>query len=250
MKRLSAVLLAAVLMTPAMAYDIDDVYVFAWVGEANGANRAVCVFDFGAKQIAFGYKWNDDTDVSGLRPTSTDQAAWNYENGYFDTYWQTEMAPNGPLQPNTSEALLLTLKAANIPGLTIEYTYWSSFGMSPAVFSFDGYGRIHSDTVPTGESSGVGYYPTFWVLGYIDDWNEIYTPNDSLATWDPSGFGASQRILEDGFMDGWSQDTWVYGDAVKPFEPSEPTIPTIPEPATMSLLAVAALGLLKRRRAR
>jgi len=205
MKRLTAALLAAALMTPAFAYTVDQVDITATVGD--GSKQAIGVIDFGVKSFAFAYQW---------------------ETG----------AP-------TSETMLLALHDANI-GLTLDYSP-SAWGIFVNVFTyFDG------TTTYVLESDGTDW-PMFWVSGHggytedLWDWDtgsflgENIVPADTTGdgeNWSMPTMGVSAVKLIDGGFSGWA-----LGDAV-------PSTPVVPEPTTMSLLALAALGLLKRRAAR
>jgi len=233
MKRLSAALFAAVLMTPALAaITMDQVDIAATVG--SGSNQAICVVDFGGtNSFAFAYQWNDGATVS--RPAAAEDAA-------------PYMAGGMTVGANTIEAMLLALETAS--GLTISYHY-DYCSLFVTGVSYQGSSMVDA-YYTTGEglclwqSGHAGYLQT--------DYDEFYNPIGSTwidamtpdgVTWVQS-YESTASVLSDGYFIGWTPVNWLTGEGLE----NTPRTPVVPEPTTMSLLTLAALGLLKRRTAR
>jgi len=241
MKKLPCVLLAASAfgfsLSQAAAYTPDDVVVSDWARSAADTAaedaRAVCVVDFGAVSYAFGYAWEAGDAVT--RPAST----------FAGTFGATADAATG-------EAMLLCLDDQT--GLDVGYHYHDTLGFAADSFGYAGQSIASDGWVTT--------YLGYWISG-APAWDEQIWAQDGEGNWyladtihhdavpgdgenwTPSGFGAAGRVLEDGFFDGWSQESVASG-----YTPvNVPTTPT-PEPGTMAVLCVGVAGLLGRRRTR
>lgn len=71
-------------------------------------------------------------------------------------------------------------------------------------------------------------------IGYAggEDWWHYWTKDGESAGWAAPSVGAVDRVVEDGFSDGW-----IYGRAG-----------TVPEPASLALMLIGGLLIGKRRR--
>ena len=197
MNRLSAALLAVLLVSPAFAYTFDDVKITEWFGSDDGANQAVCVVTFeepgfvaapGAS-FAFGYRWDGDLTVTDML---------NDLNG--------------------------------VHGLTVK------------ILMHDLYGAFLNGIVMS-ESLAIGSL----TVDYPDPSPYLWLSNDG-ENWAAAPFGVQGVSIANNEFYGFTAAyyDWI-NDATTTYAPATPTIP---EPATMSLLAVATLGLLKRRTSR
>ena len=215
----------------APAYTFDQVQVEQWVGTGN--NEAMCVFDFGGgNSYAFGYRWNDGDTFA--RPTSV-------FSGWAGEYGEAAL----------SEGMLLSLDAST--SLTITSHYNNTFGYQLDSVSYDGH-SLDNDWVTT--------FAGFWISGsgaWDEDiwaevppgsgnWQIIETINHPASAgdgenWTPSGSGASFRTLSGGYWDAWTLEQTANG-----YSPvNTPNVP-VPEPATIGLLAIGTVGLIRRRR--
>ena len=196
-----------------------------WVDSAidgSGDNAALCVMDFKdpttavGPRYAFGYRWDDSETID--RPGTS-------------TYAQN----NPTVGSNTSEALLLTLDGQG--GAAVVSSYHNIFGFSLTSLSYDGETMVGD--------WGAGYYLGLWWDGNTA-WDDGFTGSGPAAapngTFDVSGMGASSRLLEDGFADAWSLELSASYPAA-----NTPTYPA-PEPATMTLLGIGAVAMLRRRK--
>lgn len=225
------VLLAAVLWAMplhAAEYNFHGklVDVEHWTG--TGPNEALMVLDFGGDDsYVLGYRWTSGTTVN--RPG---------DSAYVQSH--------PTVDAHVTEALLLSLAADSASGFGLGYAYHNTFGFSVNSLSYAGH-TIVSDWVNT--------YAAFWLSGhqeYTDyQWDPVEEDyvavlNPAMSpdgeTWAYSGLGASTRVLEDGFYDGWTA-----GDATT-FVAQPPSINFVPEPGTLMLVAMIAGMSLHRRR--
>ncbi len=214
--------------TTGFGHTFDDVIIESWAGPAgvadpsNATYRAVTVVDFGeGNSFAFGYGWNDTETTS-------------------------------------SEAMLTALQAAD-NGLTVESSTHNTFGMSVYGFAYQGYVILGSPLFDIPE------YPANWWSGAParteDIWEEVppgsgnWVITDTIEhsetagdgeNWAYASTGVRDRVLADGYWDGWTQGDGSYGSF-----PAEPVAPVnVPEPMTLTLFAVGSLGLMRTRRRR
>ena len=213
-------------------YTFDDVVIESWAGPAgvadpeNATYKALTVIDFGGgNSFAFGYGWNS--------PETTN-----------------------------SEEMLTALKNAD-NGLTVNSSTHQTFGM--AVYGFVYTDRLAQDhTILGSPFFDIPQYPANWWSGAPARSEEIWEPNPDTGVWelvDTIDFpaapadgenwlyaskGVRDRVLVDGYWDGWTQGDGPYGTI-----PPEPVAPVqAPEPMTMTLLALGSLGLMRTRRRR
>ncbi len=212
-------------------YDFNQktVVVESWAGA--GDNEALCVIDFGQDSFAFGYRWDEGDTFT------------RSSSGFADFYGYTAGA-------NLSEAMLLALDEQT--GLSVSYHYNNALGMALDAFEYDGQVIESDGWVTTYLSFYISGHPAFdepvWeeVPPGSNNWVQTDTINHDAMdadgeNWIFSQWGASGRVLQDGYYDGWTE-----GDA-QTWTSSAPDVPT-PEPCTLALVALGAAGVIIRRR--
>jgi hypothetical protein len=102
-----------------------------------------------------------------------------------------------------------------------------------ATIEFMGFGNIMTAFRYQGQD-----VTTTWMADYLSAWNSTDGQNWSYAIE-----GIDQRELTDGDYDGWA-----YADGNYEENPAIPPVTPTPEPASMALLGIGAMGLLRKRR--
>ncbi len=191
---------------------------------AAGANAAAGV----------NWTWFDgnsiDIDYSIGSGTNSSLMIVDFQNGSYyamEYKWDQNLDANDPVTGwDMLEALCVwdDPNDANAPvnpsGLMeYQYTDWG-WGITLDRFSYGGNDETAGSVSP---------WPS-WVY-YLSD-------NSTNTFGATSGVGAGDRALSDGSWDGWSWHEDGFGTGAAP----------IPEPATLSLLAIGAATLLRRRR--
>ena len=127
--------------------------------------------------------------------------------------------------------MLTAIDAAN-PDLSIEYGSDPTFGFFPTRFTY-------GSRSLSGFDAGT---PGYWAYYTADG------TSSQPSSWTFSGVGASSRTLADGSWDGW---TWAPAPDYAATPPNADIIPAapVPEPATLLVLSLGGLALLRRRRA-
>ncbi len=132
----------------------------------------------------------------------------------------------------TAEDMLLALDAAG--DLTVHHQFFEFGGVSSIFidgFSFDGNSAVPSFEGAAGES---------WSYWIVDD--RVAGPSFYVS----SPTGATDRVLEDGSIDGWSLNISEFNSMGLDPTFTQPTV--IPEPASAALLMLGGLVLARRRR--
>lgn len=204
------------------AATFDDVK--AWVG--SGSNQAALVID-----------WNDGkTDESLL---------WGYRwNG--SATGEDMLRAIVAADPN----LYITVSGTTPYGVALfgigyDTTGGNDFATTPAIIFVN---RVHENDSYNGNdgffpANPLDHYQSGWYAGYWSYWIKDTTNDD----WGYSGLGMTSRQLVDGSWDGWSFDDFSGTSGT----PGEPVAALIPEPASASMIGLAALFLavgLRRRK--
>ncbi len=206
--------------------------VEAWAQSSPSAQQyeVLVGMDFGeGEEYTFGYRWNDGDTVT--RPTRVP--------GDLDYVDYLTYTGNYGLEAagNTSEAAILALDT--LADMALTTLYHGVFGQSVT--------NIYYRTSEMGISITGQSWPALWLCGregYMD-WMGIWHPAVSASdrTWEIADFGISGRVLASGYWDGWSQ-------RASDWSTDEPNIAPVPEPASISLLVLAGVAMVFRRRNR
>ena len=136
----------------------------------------------------------------------------------------------------TGEEMIQAIAAAD-PDLTLEITSYS-FGDAVSTIGFNG-----SPYGPTGPGS---HYASGFNTGTPGFWAYYLGSGATVPTWAESATGMGDRNLADQAWDGWSWSA-NFVDTPPSAAPGLAAPIPAPEPATLALLGLAALGLLRRR---
>ncbi len=243
--------------TSGWTYTIDDLAIEAWAYSASASaqdydGRSVCIFDFDAGpggSYAFGYAWKSGDTFA--RPAEAEDYILRLIS--FGVPESTARNPSAAL----TEALLLNL-AAQLPAVTLSYTYNVDMGMSVTGIAYLG-NSSQTETLP--DWSG-GTYMSSWWDGFDSHSTYVYVedpPGSGNWAWvlqpvpgeDPNGvftyanLGVSNRGLADGYGDAFVLAGW---GSMESYPIPDLPMATIPEPASLGLLGLALAALAMRRR--
>jgi hypothetical protein len=226
-RRLLAVPLAAALAslvgtTSAQAVTFDDVQY--WVG--SGSSRAAFVVDWNdakpAESLVWGYRWNGSaTGEDMLRAiVAADPRLFAHvgtAGGFGTPLWGT--------------------------GYDLDND--GTFGVNPPLaFDAGGMSTGEGDASRTPTDAADHWREASFTTGF---WSYYVGGSGNSPTWGFGDSGMTDRMLSNNAWDGWS---FVADFANDPGAPSEPVAAAVPEPVAASLLGLASLAVLGRRRRR
>ena len=202
------------LTTSTSGATFDDIEL--WVG--SGANRAALVLDWNdgqsAESLLWGYQW--DGMATGLdmfqAVVSADPALFSYVGQYS---WGTA-----------------------ILGIGYDLNHTQDFGVSPAL-PFGATGLL-IDPNPAPDDLRAATDPgDHWEEGWNSGFWGYNLKSSELDPWTEASVGASDRILSDGFWDGYS-----FAPGFVSSDPSDPVAATaVPEPSIGTLMLLSGLLL-------
>lgn len=139
----------------------------------------------------------------------------------------------------TSEDMLIALDGDGVGG-TVDVSYYNdpTYGFGLTGLSYNGYSIVSDGWTTT--------FPGFWwdgYDGYTDFGGNPVAGESPDGTFAESQLGAATRSLASGYLDGWSQEYVDNG-----YSPINTPVVPVPEPASLGLLSIGALAMLRRRR--
>ena len=234
MKIILAGLGAALLVNVASAgvMGFDDIEY--WVGEGEKEAAFVVNWNDGkGEALVWGYRWNGEACGEDMLLAIAKADPRLYYMGVTGTQYGS-----------TNEGMGFNLDGDDVFGVKGKYdpTEVTEPNENGEIDMENAYGS-GDDLVGLDEDD---HHQSGWYSGYWSYWAADASPYSGAGEWGYSGLGMSTMMLEDGCWQGWGWSDFANWGAGGMGDSAE-AVAAVPEPASVMLLSLGCLGLLRRK---